>query len=63
MTIKEVVNNLIQCRLCTIFLFEPILAEKMHEEEGLDHSHIQKIIVENRYVDCIGLSDGEMSDP
>lgn len=62
-TIREIVNNLIQCKLCTIFLFDSVLSEKMTEEGSLDQSHLQKIIVEGRYVDSIGLSDAEMSEP
>ena len=62
-TIKELVNNLIQCRYCTIFLFDHVLSDKMNEDGNIDRSHIQKIIVEGRYIDSIGLSDSEMSEP
>lgn len=40
-TIKEIVNNLIQCKLWTIFWFNSYLSEKMNEEGSLDNSHIQ----------------------
>ena len=40
-TIKEIVNNWIQCRYCTIYLFDPHLSEKMNEDENLDRSHLQ----------------------
>jgi hypothetical protein len=35
----------------------------MYTEISSDNTRVQKIIVDGRYIDSIGLSDKEMSDP
>ena len=62
-TIKQIVNNLIQWKSWTIFSFDYHLSEKMSNEGSLDQNHVQKIIIDNKYVDLICLSDTQMSEP
>ena len=62
-SIKEIVNNLIQCKSCTVYMFDTVLSEKMTEDDHLDRSHVQKIIIEGRYIDAVGLSDSDIAEP
>ncbi|CAI2381202.1 unnamed protein product [Moneuplotes crassus] len=45
-TIKEIATNLVQCKFCNIFCFDPHLSKKIEEEGSLDQSHVQKIMID-----------------